>query len=149
MVLPMSSPNRSNDKILWKLVMLHPYGNQQIMQPRNISNKVCCVTQNPEENALENEYLTSSITRTVPAGHGGAEGRLQDDGAYLASLAPKAEETQIAFKAGAYLASLAPRSARREVSKRSDACSQPSHKLSAKFVERKLFHREVQKITCC
>ena len=55
-------------------------------------------------------------TRTVPAGHGGAEGRLQDDGAYLASLAPslreegnvKAEETQIAFKAGAYLASLAP-----------------------------------------
>ena len=54
----------------------------------------------------------------MPAGHGGAEGRLQDDGAgaYLASLAPslreggnvKAEETQIAFKAGAYLASLAP-----------------------------------------
>ena len=52
----------------------------------------------------------------MPAGHGCAEGRLQDDGAYLASLAPslreegnvKAEETQIAFKAGAYLASLAP-----------------------------------------
>ena len=42
-----------------------------------------------------------------------------------------------------------PRSARREMSKRSDACSQPSHNLSAKFVERKLSHRDVQKITCC
>ena len=96
-------------------------------------------------------------TRTVPAGHGGAEGRLQDDGAYLASLAPslreegnvKAEETQIAFKAGAYLASLAPRSARREMSKRSDACSHHPIIMSAKFFERKLSDRVAQKITCC
>ena len=34
----------------------------------------------------------ASRTRTVLAGKGGAEGRLQDDEAYLASLAPSLRE---------------------------------------------------------